>query len=57
MAMKVILMLWALLLSVLDRSISKQAYFKNKMEYPTWMRTVNSTSNICTCGDVLHEIV
>ena len=51
------LMLWVLLLSLLDSSISQQVYFENKPECPTWMKAINSMSIVCTCGDTTREIV
>ena len=58
MTMALTLMLYVLLLSVLDSSVSQQVYSKNETKCPTWMRTVNNgTSNVCICGDVSREIV
>ena len=55
--MKLSLLLWMQLLSVLNSSKSQQIYFQNKMVCPTWMKRVSSTSNNCTCGDTTREII
>ena len=44
----------ALLVSVVDNSTAQQV---GKTICPTWMKTVNGSSDNCTCGDVIREIV
>ena len=57
MAMKLNLLLWTLLLSLLSRSTSQRVCLQN--DCPTWMKRVNvgNTSINCTCGDTTREII
>ena len=56
--MKLKLLRWALLLTVLNRSISQQVNSQNITSgCPTWMKRDGNTSNNCTCGDTSREIV
>ena len=53
--MKLNLLLWTLLLSLLNRSTPQRVCLQN--DCPTWMKRVGNTSINCTCGDTTREII